>query len=281
VWLLAFWTAVSACGVAAAEVTPASVVFLAGAASDHGPGEHEYVEGCRLLARALERGEARVKATVCQGWPATEAILDSARAIVVYGDGEEEHLLLPHLDRFGELMQRGIGFVCLHYALDVPADTAGPRFRAWLGGCYEAWWSVNPVWEADFRQVSEHPVTRGVQPFRLREEWYYNLRFREGMAGVTPVLTAVPPNITRRGPNSAHHGNPYVRARMDEPEHVAWVYERAGGGRGFGFSGGHWHQTWADTNVRRLVLNAMVWAAGLEVPATGVDPAANADPPKP
>ena len=54
------------------------------------------------------------------------------------------------------------------------------------------------------------------------------------------------------------------------PEHVAWVYERPGGGRGFGFTGGHFHWNWGNDNFRKVVLNAIVWTAGLEVPEGGV-----------
>ena len=55
------------------------------------------------------------------------------------------------------------------------------------------------------------------------------------------------------------------------PEHVGWAYERPGGGRGFGFTGGHWHHSWAHNDYRKLVLNALVWITGLEVPANGVE----------
>jgi len=64
-----------------------------------------------------------------------------------------------------------------------------------------------------------------------------------------------------------------------------WVYERPGGGRGFGFTGGHTHANWGDPSQRKAVLNALVWIAGAEVPEQGVDStvtpeqlAANLDP---
>lgn len=50
-----------------------------------------------------------------------------------------------------------------------------------------------------------------------------------------------------------------------------WAYERPGGGRGFGFTGGHFHRNWADANFRKVVLNGLVWIAGAEVPAGGVE----------
>ena len=51
---------------------------------------------------------------------------------------------------------------------------------------------------------------------------------------------------------------------------MAWAYERPGGGRGFGFTGGHFHWNWGCDSFRTVVLNGIVWTAGLEVPAGGV-----------
>ena len=45
---------------------------------------------------------------------------------------------------------------------------------------------------------------------------------------------------------------------------------RRDGGRGFGFTGGHFHWNWGHDEFRQLVLNAIVWAAKAEVPEGGV-----------
>ena len=90
------------------------------------------------------------------------------------------------------------------------------------------------------------------------------------MKGVTPILSAVPPEKTRQGKDGPHSGNPHVRARTGMAEVVGWVYERPGGGRGFGFTGMHTHWNWAQDSFRKSVLNALVWIAGAEVPAGGV-----------
>ena len=69
-----------------------------------------------------------------------------------------------------------------------------------------------------------------------------------------------------------HSGNPDVRASMDrgEIQHVAWAYERPNGGRGFGFTGGHFHRNWGHDDFRTVVLNAIVWCAKAKVPEGGV-----------
>jgi trehalose utilization protein len=56
-----------------------------------------------------------------------------------------------------------------------------------------------------------------------------------------------------------------------------WVAERAGGGRGFGFTGGHFHKNWAQDDFRKVVFNAILWIAKADVPADGVPSAVSAD----
>jgi len=98
------------------------------------------------------------------------------------------------------------------------------------------------------------------------------MRFREGLEGVQPLLTALPPPESLDRPDGPHSGNPHVRKAVLEeqrPQHLAWCAERAGGGRGFGFTGGHWHWNWAHDGFRTLLVNAACWLAGADVPATG------------
>ena len=49
-----------------------------------------------------------------------------------------------------------------------------------------------------------------------------------------------------------------------------WAYERPGGGRGVGFTGLHFHRNFQNDQLRKLMLNAILWSAGREVPARGV-----------
>ena len=50
-----------------------------------------------------------------------------------------------------------------------------------------------------------------------------------------------------------------------------WTYERKDGGRGFGFTGGHTHAHWGNDSQRKVVLNALLWIAKVEVPRDGVE----------
>jgi len=76
--------------------------------------------------------------------------------------------------------------------------------------------------------------------------------------------------IAMRHPH-LHSGNPTVRSKIGQPQHVAWAVEREDGGRGFGFTGGHFHRNWGNDNFRKLVLNALLWTAKAEVPENGVE----------
>jgi hypothetical protein len=54
---------------------------------------------------------------------------------------------------------------------------------------------------------------------------------------------------------------------------MMWSVERPDGGRGFGFTGGHFHLNWQNDDQRRLILNALVWLAKLPVPDGGIESA--------
>jgi type 1 glutamine amidotransferase len=248
------------------------VVLVAGKPS-HGWGSHEHNAGCLLLAKALRENMPSVLPVVYRsGWPEDPTAFDNADSIVVYCDGGGGHPINRHLEAVDRLMERGVGLACIHYGVEVPKGKEGDRFLDWIGGYFETHKSVNPHWTLEQTVIGEHPIGRGVKPFAIEDEWYFNMRFRDGMKGVTPVLTAVPPESTISRPDGPHSGNPEVRelVKKKTPVHLAWAAERPGGGRGFGFTGGHTHWNWGHDDFRKLVLNAIVWISGAEVPAGGV-----------
>lgn len=264
-----------ALSLAAAPAAEKHIVLLAGGPS-HSRGDHEHRAGCLVLAKCLNQVPGIRAEVHANGWPADpETAFRNAAAVVLYSDGGGGHPFLQgdRLRTIGALMDRGVGLALLHYAVEPTRARGQAEFLEWIGGCFEQHWSVNPFWEADFKILPEHPITRGVQPFKLRDEWYFHMRFREGMKDVTPLLSAVPPPETMSRPDGPHSGNPAARAAVQrgEPQHVAWAATRPGGGRGFGFTGGHMHTNWGEPNFRKLVLNAILWVAHAEVPPAGVE----------
>ena len=124
--------------------------------------------------------------------------------------------------RWTRWRRRALESVCLHYAVEAPKGPAGDKFLEWIGGYFETDWSVNPHWTAKFSSLPEHPITRGVKPFEINDEWYYHMRFREGMRGVTPILTDLPPAETLSRPDGSHSGNPHVRAAIGAEKFSTW-----------------------------------------------------------
>lgn len=248
------------------------VAFIAGPPS-HGFGAHEHYAGCVLLAKCLNDNMPNINAVVYKnGWPKEADALAGVDAIVIYCDGGEGHVAIPHMKQLDAMLAKGVGLGCIHYAVEVPKGEVGDIFTKWIGGYFETFWSINPHWKADFTKLPNHAITRGVRPFTTNDEWYYHMRFRDRMEGVTPILTAVPPDSTRKGGNDAHGGNPAVRAGIGKnwAEHVVWASEQSDGGRGFGCTGGHSHWNWAQDDFRKTILNSIVWIANAEVPENGV-----------
>ena len=260
------------------------VVFVAGPKS-HGFFAHEHAAGCKLLAEHLEAANLGIKTVVVTGgFPQDQSVFNDADAVVVACDGGVRHLLNKNLKEFDEVMKRGVGLACIHYGVETTKGPAGDHFLKWIGGYFEPYWSVNPVWNAAFKLLPSHPITQGVMPFTMQDEWYYHMRFREAtsaIGSIVPILSAHPPENTMKRlkpgvDKHSHHGNPDVAdavLKRKEAQHVAWSYQRGEDynyGRGFGFTGAHFHENWASLDARRLVLNAIAWIAKVDVPKTGV-----------
>ena len=99
------------------------------------------------------------------------------------------------------------------------------------------------------RPAAGNPITQGITPFDVHDEFYYRLKFVDAQPGVRPVLTA---------------------SLDGRDETVSWSWQRPDGGRSFGFSGLHFHGNWRNEAYRRLVTQGVLWTLKLEIPATGV-----------
>jgi hypothetical protein len=162
----------------------------------------------------------------------------------------------------------------------VPKGASGQAFLGWTGGYFETDWSVNPHWTASFKQFPSHAITRGVRPFQVNDEWYYHMRFEEPMDRVVSILSDLPPAETLvkadgslARPDGPHSNNETVRTAVlknHQSQTVAWAKQRPDVGRGFGFTGAHFHWNWGNRDFRTLVLNAIAWSAHAVVPESGV-----------
>lgn len=273
VWIGVLWLISGSAGfdrLVSAAAPPKKIVLIAGPITGHPKYTHEYEKSVILLKHLLDNspsfsGQAVQVEAHFQGWPQDPKTLDSADTIVMLTDGGDrnvaDHPLYvgDRLDQLSKQMTRGCGLVTLHWSTFHPARYH-QRVTEWVGGYFDyetgpgpnKWYSAIQTWDGQaMLGVADHPIARGVRPFRVKEEFYYRLRFRDGDPRVQPILRTRPPGEV-------------------EDQTVAWAIERADGGRGFGCTGGHFYENWWNEDYRRLLLNAIVWSARIEVPVGGV-----------
>ena len=256
-------------GAALAVAAPKKIVLIAGPITGHGKGIHEYEKDVILIKQLLDTSP-NLKGVVTeahfQGWPKDPATLDDADLILFDSDGsnreETAHPLYvqKRIEILEKQMKRGCGLIQLHWATFNPSRFH-ERVTEWVGGYFDYekgsgknnWYSAIKTYEAPAKLGdAAHPILRGVKPFTLKEEFYYNIRFRPDDPRVKPIVITRPPGEQR--------------------DHtVGWALERKSGGRGFGFTGGHYFDNWRKPDYRKLLLNAIVWAAGAEIPEGGVE----------
>lgn len=250
------------------------VLFLSGSPS-HGYMCHEHRAGNMIMAKRLNESGLNVEAYVEAeaGYPQNKGLLKAADTIVIFCTGHKGHMLNPHLEEFDELMKSGKGVVMIHWATEAMKGEAGEKFLSWMGAYCDLDWSVNPHWEPHFKDFPDHPICHGIEPFSVNDEWYYHMRFTEDKENLTPILFDLPPDHTLKRKDGARSGNPHVRAAVarGEKQTVAWAYQRPEGGRGFGLTGGHYHKSFQNDGFRKVLLNAILWTAGMEVPENGLD----------
>jgi type 1 glutamine amidotransferase len=257
---------------------PPHILIVVGPSS-HPPGSHEVLASAKLLKHCLETmsNMPTTKVDLFQEWPQDPAVLSSASTIIFTGDTFPPNRLpnsKKNLADLDTMMQRGCGIVCVHYATgllgeDVRPDGDHPLLR-WMGGYFANrscphHESVAKIFETATitPATPQHPIANGWQEFTLKDEPYIrNFFSKEGnklggtgdkpAPGVTILATSMLP------------------PEAPKPEPVAWCAERADTGRGFGIVMPHFYRNWKVEELRRFILNGIIWTAKLEVPKEGV-----------
>jgi type 1 glutamine amidotransferase len=245
---------------------PAKIVLIAGKKS-HGPegkGIHDYPWSVKLLKVMLDNSNVRDKVAVefhLDGWPADEKTLDDAATILVISDGRDgdKYEEAPHFSTAAKTayierqINRGCGFGTFHFSTFTP-DEHAERILRWSGGYFDweengqkKWYSAITTKEAEVQlPTADHPTVRGVKPFQMKEEFYYNIRFKPDDKKLKHLLAV--PDLAGRQPD----GNV-----------VAWGRERDDGSRGFGTTCGHFYDNWQNENFRKFLLNTLVLASSV------------------
>jgi type 1 glutamine amidotransferase len=219
--------------------------LLIGTPLDHPPRSHMYLHECGVLEKCL-RQTPGIETVISDGWPKDAALIEGVTCVVLYSNPGGNIVLAPeNRPAAQKLFDAGCGFVAIHWATDCAVET-GQDYLKLLGG----WWGMKfgglDVRDTRLVQINPaHPICRGWRDFDTHDEIY---------------LRTVLMNTTQ----------PLIKVAAGGGEQiVAWTFERPDGGRSFGTTLGHFHEVWRGESFRRLIVNAILWAAKLEVPEAG------------
>ena len=235
----------------AADAKPKRLLIVGQGPDGHPPATHEFMAGANVLAELL-KSRKDLQTTVVNAdepWAEGPKRIDEADGIAMFvtqgaqwmQTDPQRHAALKRL------AARGGAMVALHWSvgakdakyiqgqLDLLGATRGGPQRKYL------------VLSTELKRVvPDHPILRGVGDIKVHDEIYYAL---DRVPGIQPLFTS------------------HIEGK---DEMAAWSWERADGGRSFGFVGLHFHSNWQLPSYRRFVAQGVLWSLKLPIPADGV-----------
>ena len=245
------------------------IVLIAGEKS-HPAGIHEYIKTVRLIKTMLDRSNEKGLSTEVHlhGWPENEKTLNNADLILFVSDGCDgynfDHVPFMTEKRMKVMekqLKRGCGISLIHFSTFAD-HRYGQRMLEWSGGYFD--WQDSSGARHNYSALKEiestvylaspsHQISSGVKPFLLKEEVYYKMRFPQEKRELVPIALI-----------------PGLNSGSDWENVVSWAFQRTDGGRAFCSTMNHYYPNWQNENYRKLMLNGIVWAAGSDVPLSGV-----------
>jgi type 1 glutamine amidotransferase len=238
---------------AMAADAPKKLLLLGQGPDGHPPQTHEYLAGLKVLHKCLQsvKGLEVTLVHADEPWKDGPELIERADGVVLFlSEGVKWLRHDPRRrDALAKMLARGGGVVVLHWAMGTRDASNIEDGIKLLGGCHGGPDRKYKVLETDVQIVGKHPITTGIRDFRVKEEFYYQLKFASPEGSVQPLLKA---------------------KIEDQPYTVCWAWERPAGGRAFGFSGFHFHDNWHREEYRRLAAQAVLWTMKLPIPAEGL-----------
>ncbi|MCA9041890.1 MAG: ThuA domain-containing protein [Planctomycetaceae bacterium] len=232
----------------AAEAAPKAKVLFIGKQPDHPFATHMYLHTSEILAKCLKLN-GDIETVVSDGWPQDKSVLEGIDTIVIYTTPAAEFLLdSPYRDQVMEQLDKGVGLVTIHWASSIfekNLDRLGPVWMSYMGGTWISNVGLH-TGKSHLKQLApNHPVCNGWEEYEIRDEYYLNPSITEA----TPVLEVM---------------------ANDKPVVVGWAFEREkNNGRSYATTLGHFYDNFQQEPFRRMVVNAILWTAHVDVPEEG------------
>ncbi|MEW6302798.1 MAG: ThuA domain-containing protein [Verrucomicrobiota bacterium] len=235
-----------------AGAAPKRLLIVGQGPDGHPPTTHEFMPGARVLAELL-KPYPDIQATVANAdepWASGPALIDQADGIVMFvtqgarwmQTDPQRHAALKRL------AARGGAIIALHWSVGAKEAQYIQGQLDLLGGTRGGEHRKYQVLTAELKRVDpKHPILTCVPDFKVHDEFYYAL---DRVPGIQPLFTA---NIDGKD------------------EMVAWSWDRADGGRSFGFVALHFHANWQLPEYRRFIVQGVLWSLKLPVPKDGVN----------
>jgi hypothetical protein len=241
--------------IAAEPLAPKKLLLLGQKPDGHPPATHEYLPGQQLLAGMLKNmsGLETVLISADEPWTEGPELINGADGVVIFlSEGAKWTQADPRrAGALAALAQRGGAITALHWGTGTKDAANIEPFLKLLGACHGGPDRRYKVLEAETHLANpRHPIAAGLKDFRVRDEFYYQLKRVQPAGSVEPILE-VPID--------------------GKSEMVAWTWQRPDGGRSFGFTGLHFHDNWQLAEYRRLVVQGVLWTLKQPIPSSGVD----------
>lgn len=209
-------------------------VFIRSGPKTHGPGQHDHPRFQEDWVKLLNERGAR--AIGRQGFPTAQELENTDVLVMFLAEGGT--ITGDDRKNLEKYLERGGGIVTFH---DAVCGTDPQWFKTIVGGAWEhrhSKWLEGEV--GMYFLDTEHPITRGVSNFDIKDEIYYDLH----MMPEAKVLA------------SSFHSVFIVAPQI-------WTYEK-NNYRSFVSLLGHEYETFNQPHVRALLLRGIAWAGKRE-----------------
>jgi hypothetical protein len=239
----------------AAEPATKTLLLLTHLPDGHKKTTHEYVPGQKILKHLLDGTPGLKVELVAADNPWTDGpdVLERADGAVMFVSQGAAWLQQDprRFQAFVRLAARGGGISALHWGTGTKDAKNIDGFVRLVGACHGGPDRKFAEIETKLDFVAGHPAAAGLEPLALFDEFYFRLK---------------------RAPESYGKLTTLAKIRVDDQEEmVGWAFDRADGGRSFGFTGLHFHKNWERPEYRRLVAQGVRWSMKLPVPEKGLD----------